>query len=29
VYTLNQDELVHAEDAYLARVAQYQSQAHS
>jgi hypothetical protein len=25
VYTLNQDELVQAEDAYLARVVQYQS----
>jgi hypothetical protein len=29
VYNLNQDELVQAEDAYLARVVQYQSQAHS
>ena len=29
VYTMNQDELVQAEDAYLARVVQYQSQAHS
>jgi hypothetical protein len=29
VYTLSQDELVQAEDAYLARVVQYQSQTHS